>query len=309
MRRFNHSSNAASSYRPRMASLTAADTSWSIQMLLEEPANERAPDVSGAWPAVNADTMDLDALLEDDLTEDGAEYALSDEELELCEDGSQWIHEEESVIELSDDEIADVVEGTISLQDGDLEELEPESGGRMEHAGNGTVLFYCRPGDSLPPALVPTNELPRFAVPRGRLPNIPERLPQFSIADALAANEIPLRDARLPQFSIPSEPVRRPRVPPVRLPSFPIEEMRPRPPAPRRRPAPLPSVAQLWQRQQLAALPPQAWPLYQTAAASGSWPVHQSGEIPACPHCREQLLLAAAWSAAPALFGWGMAHR
>lgn len=91
MRRFNHSSNAASSYRPRMASLTAADTSWSIQMLLEEPANERAPDVSGAWPAVNADTMDLDALLEDDLTEDGAEYALSDEELELCEDGSQWI--------------------------------------------------------------------------------------------------------------------------------------------------------------------------------------------------------------------------
>jgi len=189
--------------------------------------------------------------------------------------------------------------------------VEPETGGRMEQAENGTLLYYCRPGDSLPPALVPTSELPRFAVPKARLPQLPERLPQFSIIDGEAAVAAPRRmqAVRLPQFSIPPEPVRRPRVPAVRLPRFPIEEMapsRPRPPAPRRLPAPLPSFGQWTHAQRASAA--RSWPLYQTAA-SGSWPAHQSGEFPACPHCREQLLLAAAWSAAPALFGWGAAHR
>jgi hypothetical protein len=90
-----------------------------------------------------------------------------------------------------------------------------------------TVMFYRKPGESLPPYAVHAEALPRFAsrklerleaaTPTNvRIPR-PPRLPSFSIHEEAPAAPPP-----------PPPGARVRRIPPVRLPAFRLEEERPR---------------------------------------------------------------------------------
>lgn len=246
-------------------------------------------------------TAELDALLADELEEieevaanevevteslvllqDAGEEEITSFETEphpsdLCPASTQEPHDE-VIEELHDEDVAVMLETTVSLDDKDLEVLEVRAPAarsmqeppvvlathRSVPAQGDKVLVRVRAGETLPPNMVPVDdELPRFTLGRKAVRGAASGQSQ-SVAFSLPASP-------LPQFGLTAAQSTRPRLPPVILPRFPITDTSPAI-FPRRPP-----------------LPPVRWPHSFRTAAMHPYATHCT-----CHYCQQAMALLAA---------------
>jgi hypothetical protein len=164
-------------------------TELTFELMVEEPANTVLEACSsGAYPSLS--DVDSESISDLDLVEE-----LEAAALEIEPEPAQ-----EAVVELPDEVLC--------------EEQPVEAADAPAAAASETILFRCRPGETLPPGAVYAEELPRFAISSKR--------------KALSrlwgcAYDVQRCVSPLPSFGLDELAYRKSRLPPPRLPKFIIE--------------------------------------------------------------------------------------